>query len=92
MARPSFRWRKPSTGPERSGEVAEEAVQLEEMEREEVFYEGRGAPAELAVSLLLGATLLYLPLTAQSIGAPRPLRSRELPPCQIRCTVNVRCT
>jgi hypothetical protein len=29
-------------------------------EDEEVFYEGRGAPAELVISLLLGATLLYL--------------------------------
>ena len=56
-------------------------MQLEEIEREEVFYEGRGAPAELAVSLLLGATLLYLPLTAQSIGVPHLLRSHELPPC-----------
>jgi hypothetical protein len=37
-------------------------------EDEDVFYEGRGAPAELIISLLLGATLIYLPLTAQSIG------------------------
>lgn len=29
-------------------------------EDEDVFYEGRGAPAELIISLLLGATLLYL--------------------------------
>ena len=29
-------------------------------EDEDVFYEGRGAPAELIISLLLGATLIYL--------------------------------
>ena len=34
-------------------------------EDEEVFYEGRGAPAELIVSLLLGATLIYLVSDAQ---------------------------
>jgi hypothetical protein len=46
--------------------VTASAADLEE--DEEIFYEGRGAPAELVISLLLGATLLYLPLTAQSIG------------------------
>lgn len=34
-----------------------------------MFYEGSGgAPAELAISILLGFTLLYLPLTIASIG------------------------
>ncbi|KAL4430748.1 hypothetical protein ABPG75_006004 [Micractinium tetrahymenae] len=35
---------------------------------ETVFYEGSGSNAELAISLLLGATLLFLPLTIASIG------------------------
>lgn len=35
---------------------------------EMTFYEGSGAPAELVISLLLGATVLYLPLTLASIG------------------------
>lgn len=35
---------------------------------ETTFYEGSGAPAELVISLLLGATVLYLPLTLASIG------------------------
>lgn len=51
-----------------SGEVTKSTAEVNEADGEEVFYEGRGAPAELIISLLLGATLLYLPLTAQSIG------------------------
>lgn len=35
---------------------------------EAVFYEGSGAGAELALSLLLAATLIYIPLTIASIG------------------------
>jgi hypothetical protein len=35
---------------------------------ETVFYEGSGAGAELALSLLLAATLIYIPLTIASIG------------------------
>jgi hypothetical protein len=35
---------------------------------ETVFYEGSGAPAELGLSLLLAATLVYIPLTMASIG------------------------
>lgn len=35
---------------------------------EEVFYEGSGAQAELVLSLLLGATLVYLPITVASLG------------------------
>lgn len=33
-----------------------------------VFYEGSGSNAELLISLLLGATLVYLPLTLASLG------------------------
>lgn len=43
---------------------------------EELFYEGRGAPAEILVSLLLGISLLYLPLTAQSIGRSKRITSK----------------
>jgi hypothetical protein len=35
---------------------------------ETVFYEGSGSNVELAISLLLSATLLFLPLTIASIG------------------------
>ncbi|KAK9838732.1 hypothetical protein WJX74_002265 [Apatococcus lobatus] len=35
---------------------------------EETFYEGPGPAAELVVSLLLGATLVYLPITLAVIG------------------------
>lgn len=35
---------------------------------EEVFYEGFGSNAELAISMLLGATLVYLPLSLASLG------------------------
>lgn len=35
---------------------------------ETVFYEGSGANAELALSLLLGLTIIYAPLTIASIG------------------------
>ncbi|KAG7671969.1 hypothetical protein NADE_000374 [Nannochloris sp. 'desiccata'] len=35
---------------------------------ETIFYEGNGSNAELALSLLLGATLVYLPLTMASLG------------------------
>ena len=35
---------------------------------ETIFYEGNGSDAELALSVLLGATLVYLPLTMASIG------------------------
>jgi len=35
---------------------------------EELYYEGSGSPAELALSLLLGFTLIYAPLTMASIG------------------------
>ena len=41
-----------------SGEVTRSMAEVEE--DEDVFYEGRGAPAELIISLLLGATLIYL--------------------------------
>lgn len=33
-----------------------------------VFYEGSGAPAELALSLLLGVFVITLPLTIASVG------------------------
>jgi hypothetical protein len=33
-----------------------------------VFYEGSGSNAELLISLLLGTTLVYLPLTLASLG------------------------
>jgi hypothetical protein len=36
--------------------------------QEEVFYEGSGSNAELAISMLLGATLVYLPLSLASLG------------------------
>lgn len=35
---------------------------------ETVFYEGSGSNADLVVSLLLGATLVYLPLTMAVVG------------------------
>lgn len=35
---------------------------------EETYYEGNGAAAELIVSLVLGLTLIYAPLTMASIG------------------------
>lgn len=35
---------------------------------ETVFYEGSGAPAELALSLLLGVFVITLPLTIASVG------------------------
>ena len=35
---------------------------------EQVFYQGSGSNAELLISLLLGTTLIYLPLTMASIG------------------------
>jgi len=35
---------------------------------ETIFYEGNGSNAELALSLLLGATLVYLPLSMASLG------------------------
>ena len=35
---------------------------------EVVFYEGSGSNAELLISLLLGTTLVYLPLTLASLG------------------------
>jgi hypothetical protein len=35
---------------------------------ESVFYEGSGSPAELALSIALGFTLICLPLTLASIG------------------------
>lgn len=35
---------------------------------ETIFYEGSGSNAELAINLLLAGTLLYIPLTLQSIG------------------------
>ena len=35
---------------------------------EEVFYEGSGSQAELLLSLLLAATILYIPLTIASVG------------------------
>lgn len=35
---------------------------------EEVFFEGSGANAELALSLVLATTLIYAPLTIASIG------------------------
>ncbi|KAL4859558.1 hypothetical protein ACK3TF_000652 [Chlorella vulgaris] len=35
---------------------------------ETTFYEGSGSNAELLLSLVLGATLIYLPLTLASIG------------------------
>ena len=41
-----------------SDEVTRSMAEVEE--DEDVFYEGRGAPAELIISLLLGATLIYL--------------------------------
>lgn len=44
----------------------EELGQLEAGET--VVYEGSGPPAELVISILLGATLVYLPLTIASIG------------------------
>lgn len=44
-------------------------------DEEKLFYEGRGAPAEILVSLLLGTSLLYLPLTAQSIGKSKRIMS-----------------
>lgn len=33
-----------------------------------MFYEGSGSNAELGISLVLGATLVYLPLTLAAIG------------------------
>ena len=33
----------------------------------QVFYEGSGSNAELAISLLLASTLLYIPLTLASV-------------------------
>jgi len=35
---------------------------------ESVFYESSGSPVELAISLMLGLTLIYAPLTLASIG------------------------
>ena len=50
------------------GEQPAAAGRAEEPE-ETVFYEGSGgAPAELALSILLGFTILYLPLTLASVG------------------------
>lgn len=44
------------------------ATPLEAGEDEEVYYEGSGAVGELVLSVLLGATLIYLPLTLASVG------------------------
>ena len=45
----------------------------EQGEPETTFYEGSGSPAELVVSLLLGATLLYL------VRCPAALQASQLP-------------
>lgn len=48
---------------------AEPQEQQQDSEPEVVFYEGNaGSNVELALSMLLGATLVYLPLTMASIG------------------------
>lgn len=41
-----------------------------------MYYEGSGSNVELALSLLLGATLLFLPLTIASIGRRLWIRYR----------------
>jgi len=37
-------------------------------EEEDIFYQGSGSNVELGLSLMLGITLIYLPLTLASIG------------------------
>lgn len=62
------RWRQraePEASPE-SGTPSSAAAA--DAQPETVFYEGSGSNAELALSVLLGATLLFLPLTIASIG------------------------
>lgn len=55
-----------------TGEAAEGAPQTSTSpaaeEEEVVQFEGNGSKAELAIALLLGATLIYLPLTLASLG------------------------
>jgi hypothetical protein len=57
----------PSTSSEARRSYAKSAA-VDASIPEEVFYEGSGSQAELLLSLLLAATILYIPLTIASIG------------------------
>jgi hypothetical protein len=48
--------------------VVDATVTANDSSDEIIFYEGNGSNAELALSLLLGATLVYLPLSMASLG------------------------
>lgn len=50
---------QPAQAPPAGAPPAPEAV-TSPAEEETTFYEGSGAPGELVISLLLGATLVYL--------------------------------
>ncbi|KAF8067251.1 hypothetical protein HT031_002298 [Scenedesmus sp. PABB004] len=56
----------PAAAPSRGGRGGPAAVN--DAILEQVFYEGSASNAELLISLLLGATLVYLPITIAIIG------------------------
>jgi hypothetical protein len=58
---------EPQQSPELASSSSPPAAAGQE-EPEVTFYEGSGSNIELALSLLLGASLLFLPLTIASVG------------------------
>jgi hypothetical protein len=56
------------SAPSISDDTQQQPTPTPSVSQEEVFYEGSGSNAELAISMLLGATLVYLPLSLASLG------------------------